>query len=109
MTPEGRLLAKVKKLLLRLEVLFLRWHFGPGVARGWPDLCIFIPGGRPLILELKRPGEVPTELQQYRIDRLVEEGYDVHAVDNFDKASEAIMAALGSSALYGARCLASGR
>ena len=54
--------------------------------RGYPDRLFFIPGGRPFLLELKRPGAKPDKLQQYQIDRLRKKGYDVEWTDSKDQA-----------------------
>lgn len=42
---------------------------------GWPDRIILLPGGRIGFLELKRPGEVPRELQTRRLASLVKLGF----------------------------------
>ena len=47
----------------------------------WPDLLIAIPGGRPLLLEMKKPGEKPTKLQLEIHDQLRKVGYNVHWAD----------------------------
>lgn len=54
--------------------------------RGYPDRLFFIPGGRPFLLELKRPGEKPEKLQQYQIARLRKKGYDVEWTDSAEQA-----------------------
>jgi hypothetical protein len=50
--------------------------------RHWPDQEFFIPGGRPLLVEFKRPGEKPSQAQRYVIRQLQERGYDVRWTDN---------------------------
>lgn len=57
---------------------------------GWPDRVFFIPGGRPLLLEFKRPGETPEPLQMYRLGVLHKLGYDAAWVDNYPQAMELI-------------------
>lgn len=44
--------------------------------RGWPDRLFLIPGGRPLLIEFKRPGEKPDPLQEHRLATLKALGYD---------------------------------
>jgi hypothetical protein len=43
---------------------------------GWPDRLVLIPGGRPIFIELKRPGENLRALQVERISFLKSIGYD---------------------------------
>lgn len=52
--------------------------------RGAPDRWFFAPGPRLKIVEFKRPGERPDLLQQREIDRLREDGFDVHVIDNIE-------------------------
>lgn len=49
----------------------------PYTNKGWPDRIFFLWGGRPLLMELKRPGEKPRKLQQYVLRKLERMGYDV--------------------------------
>ena len=51
-------------------------------AAGWQDRIFFIPGGRVLIIEFKRPGGKSSKLQQQRHKELLEAGYDHHVIDN---------------------------
>jgi len=59
--------------------------------RGWPDRLIFIPGGRPFLVELKRLGEEPTGLQKHRHRTLRRLGYDVEVHDDSDEALAAVV------------------
>lgn len=58
--------------------------------RSMPDRMFFIPGGRPFLIEFKRPGCVPTELQTHTITELIEDGYDVEVHDTVLGAKAAI-------------------
>lgn len=49
--------------------------------RGFPDHVFWVPGGKPLVMEFKLPGEEPDPLQAFTILRLRRAGYDVHVVD----------------------------
>lgn len=49
---------------------------------GYPDDIFFVPGGRPLLLELKRPGGSPEPLQIHTIRKLELRGYDVGWTDS---------------------------
>lgn len=53
----------------------------PGDA-GYPDRIFWIPGGRPLLVEFKRPREEPDPLQEIRHDELRDLGYNVVVCDN---------------------------
>ena len=58
-----------------------------GVAYGgWPDRIFLVPGGRPLFIEFKRPGEEPDERQKEIHRRLRAAGYVVEVHDNRDAA-----------------------
>src|SRR5208283_1561851 len=57
---------------------------------GWPDRLFLVPGGRPLFIEFKRPGEPPNPLQAHRIETLSGLGYDVEVRDDYDAALAAI-------------------
>lgn len=49
---------------------------------GVPDRLILGPGGRVLFLELKRPGNKPTELQLYQMGRIKALGHVAEWRDN---------------------------
>lgn len=49
---------------------------------GYPDDIFFVPGGRPLLLEFKIPGEAPRPLQAYILKQLAQRGYDVAWTDD---------------------------
>ena len=53
-------------------VLFIK--FTPFGERGWPDRIAIFPGGMHVWVELKRKGEVPRELQFYRMAALFNQG-----------------------------------
>jgi hypothetical protein len=77
----------------------IRMVFRSGVARGWPDVLFLVPGGRPLFIEFKKPGALPTPLQAHRISAMEALGYDVCVADSFDKARAAIARAVGRAQL----------
>lgn len=77
-----------------------RMAFRPGVKRAFPDDLFLIPGGRPLMIEFKAPGEHPTELQAHRIKELLELGYDVLATSDANEARAAITRAMDTATLY---------
>lgn len=55
----------------------LHAKFSPFGRNGYPDHIYFIPGGFPVLAEIKRPGEPPRKLQNYVILSLQELKYDV--------------------------------
>lgn len=61
-----------------------------GVERGWPDREFFIPGGVPLFIEFKRPGEAPTQYQRMVHARLRYAGYRVEVHDTVEGALKSI-------------------
>lgn len=84
MTPEGKIVAKLKTYLKARKVKFLRLTIMPGAEVGWPDLLICGAGGLPLLLEVKAPGETPRVIQAHRMAELEALGYMVAWADNYD-------------------------
>ena len=72
-------------LNLKLEV--------PG-STGWPDRLIFIPGGRPLLIEFKKPGEELEPKQRYVHSILKGLGYQVEVHDDVESAIQTITRAV---------------
>lgn len=56
---------------------------------GWPDRTLLYKGCV-IFLELKRPKEKPTPLQQYTLDMLAKEGFQAYVVDSLDQAESII-------------------
>ena len=54
--------------------------------RSWPDRILFLPKGRVLLIEFKRPGELPTELQEECHEYLRDMGHDVQVFSNAEEA-----------------------
>jgi hypothetical protein len=61
--------------------------------RGWPDRIFLIPGGCPLFIEFKKPGEKPEPLQEFIHGNLRAAGYRVSVVDNYADGVAAVEAA----------------
>lgn len=53
---------------------------------GFPDREFFVRGGRPLIVEFKRPGEVLRPQQEFWVSRLQELDYLVEVHDSYEEA-----------------------
>lgn len=60
--------------------------FEPHGSTGWPDRIFFVPGGRPLLIEFKRPGEPLSPKQALVVMNLRELGYDVHVCTSAKQA-----------------------
>ena len=67
--------------------------------RGWPDRLFLIPGGRPLLIEFKVPGEEPRPDQESCIKILKLLGYDVEVHDDEHAALLSIRKALDAARL----------
>ena len=37
---------------------------------GWPDIMGVLPGGKAIAIEVKRPGEDPSDLQAFHLDEI---------------------------------------
>lgn len=67
-----------------------RNYMGPGCEVGWPDVEIFVPAGRVLLIEFKSPGKEPKKIQEHRIGRLRKLGHWVAVCYNFEDAKKVI-------------------
>jgi hypothetical protein len=72
---------------------------------GWPDRMFLIPGGRPLFIEFKKPGEEPEPLQKKRHRYLRKQGYHVEVCTTFNTALGHIIRAVDASKKGGAKTL----
>lgn len=70
-----------------------RKFLSPGNS-GVADRLFLIPGGRPLLIEFKRPGEEPRPLQVAEHMLLTKLGYDIEVHDTVEGAVEAVRLAL---------------
>lgn len=72
--------------------------------RGFPDRTVFLPGGRTLFVEFKRPGGGAVSPQQRAtLARLSALGHECHVCDNSDDAIDIFEAALNDALTGGAR------
>ena len=53
-------------------------------CRGLPDRMFLLPKGKIHFIELKRKGKKPTELQNLKIQELLDRGFLVEVVDDVD-------------------------
>jgi hypothetical protein len=64
---------------------------------GMPDRIYWMPFGKPILIEWKKPGEQPTKRQWYWIYFLRGLQYDVQWFDNEQRAFEYLTAAVARS------------
>ncbi len=82
----------------------------PAGKNGFPDRMFFIPGGRPLLIEFKKPGEDARPLQKGRARILGDLGYNVEICDDEEKALNLIeLTAKCAQALAAAQVSKKGR
>lgn len=96
---EAQVIAAAQRYAKKTGIISIRMVFRAGPSSGWPDFLYLIPGGRPLFIEYKAPGNKPTPLQAHKIETLKGLGYDVMVADTADKAIEALAARMGSTSL----------
>lgn len=70
----------------------------PG-STGYPDKMFLIPGGKPLLIEFKAPGESPGPKQLHIHARLKQLGYHVEVHDDEEAAFQSVQRALLESGL----------
>ena len=66
---------------------------------GYPDRIFWIPGGRPLLIEFKRPDEEAKPKQEHIHDQLRKLGYQVEVHDNAIRAFQAVIDAVAATRL----------
>lgn len=76
---------------------------------GWPDRIFFIPGGRPFLIEFKRPNEHPTARQAMIHRALRKLGYDIEVHDDAAFALQAIRGRVEAAQLSTQGCKISAR
>lgn len=62
---------------------------------GLPDRIFWLRGGKPLLIEFKRKGQLPRPNQQHVIEMLRKEGYAVEVHDNVTTALASIALHVG--------------
>ena len=83
------------RVLKELGVRSLKLNVGG--QTGWPDRMFMVPGGRPLFIEFKRPGEEPRPKQQHIHKILRHNRYDIQVYDTVDGAFQAVAAAVAAA------------
>jgi len=83
---EKKIEERLRKKAKEVGGLAAKW-VSPSMS-GVPDRIVFLPGGKIIFVELKRPGEKPTPLQNRIIEILRGLGADVRVVDSMEKVDE---------------------
>ena len=86
MMLEKKIEERLRKKAKEAGGLAAKW-VSPSMS-GVPDRIVFLPGGKIIFVELKRPGEKPTPLQNRIIEILRGLGADVRVVDSMEKVDE---------------------
>jgi hypothetical protein len=92
MTPEGRILAAVKRQSKALGLRMIRMAFLPGVEGGWPDVLILGPNRGALFIETKAPGQPLRRLQEHRAKEITAMGHQFCKVDNVRQVYDVLAA-----------------
>ena len=89
---ESTIVKRIRKALEERGCLVRKNHGGPmSGAAGWPDLLVIIPPlGRHVHLEVKAPGNSPTELQMSMIEKIRATGGEAYVVYSQEQALFAI-------------------
>lgn len=90
MALEGKAQQKTIRYAKAIGLKVKRNYMGPGAEVGWPDLEIFYPQGRILLIEMKAPGKKPKKIQEHRAKELRELGHTVVSCDTFIQAKDEI-------------------
>jgi len=97
---EGLLQNLSESYLTRLQIpylhltTFFKGKRIPGMTY-WPDLLIFMPKGRPLLVELKSEKGEPSDGQIAKFADLEASGYPVQIVRDFEEFENLILSKLG--------------
>lgn len=65
-----------------------------GGDTGFPDRIFWFPGGKPFLIEFKKPGEEPEPKQVYQHNKLRNLGYRVEVHDDYIEAIQALCSAV---------------
>jgi hypothetical protein len=68
-------------------IQWMKIHGGPAQRMGEPDLVI-CDNGRLLVVEVKRPGQKPTPLQEHRLSQWRDSNARVGVVDSVESFAE---------------------
>lgn len=72
-----------KSIALVWKLFNIRGHkLNIDKQNGYPDLIFWVPGGSPVLIEMKAPGKNPRPLQCYVHKKLKSKGYTVATCDS---------------------------
>lgn len=77
-------------LWISQELGVINSKFNTTSDTGYPDRIFWVPGGKPVLIEFKRPGGKVSPKQKYQIDRLRKLGYRVEVCTNAKDAYKAV-------------------
>lgn len=89
---ESQIQARVVEFARRRGVIARKLNFG----EGWPDY-MFLWKGKLLFIEFKYPGEKLRPLQEYVVEKIKEQGFDVIVVNNIIEGRQVIRSFVGES------------
>lgn len=84
--PQGKTIRYARSIGLMAH----RNYMGPGCEVGWPDVEVFMPRARILLIEFKREGQEMKQIQMYRAECLRKMGFEVLTVVTYEEAKEEI-------------------
>jgi hypothetical protein len=92
MTPEGRIVQRVKRVAREQGLRLVRLSLRPGVEVGWPDILIMGHSRGLLWVECKAPGKPLRLIQQRRRDEVMRYGHEYAKIDSLEDASAVLLA-----------------
>lgn len=98
MTSGNPLERDIEKAVARKALMLYGVHSSKltsSANNGLPDRIFWVKGGKPLLIEFKRKGQVPRPNQQHVIEMLRKEGYAVEVHDNVTTALASIALHVG--------------
>lgn len=98
MTLANPLERDIEKTVVRKALMLYGVHSSKLTSpahNGLPDRIFWVKGGKPLLIEFKRKGQVPRPNQQHVIEMLRKEGYAVEVHDNVTTALASIALHVG--------------
>lgn len=90
---EKTIVARIREVAESLGFVVIKMHGGPFMPTGIPDLLL-IKHGRCCWIEVKRPGEEPTRIQQHRMRELARAGCSVAVARSANDARQFLGALL---------------
>lgn len=91
MTPEGTIVAYIKREAPALGLLVIRMSLRPGVKVGYPDMAILGPNGVTLWCETKAPGKPLSAIQEERAREIVALGHLYQKPDTRAQADKMLL------------------